>query len=216
MTDTIRIFVGSDVRMRETGMERTLEHSIRAHTRAQVEITFMCALADPEWSGWASQPDLPYRSRGGTWATHFSGFRWCVPEAAGHRGFAIYLDADMIVLGDIAELWRYCLPGRVATLETGATEVMVMDCTLVGPPIDVVRTKVLRMSGMAKTYPRKPIIPALWDLRDSWTERAKLIHYTNMRTQPWHPWPEAFSYPPRHPNKKAHEIWERYHAEAQE
>lgn len=216
MTDPIRIFVGSDSRMRETGMEATLEHSIRAHTSAEVEVTFMTALADPLWSGWASQPDLPYgKGDKKGWATHFSGFRWCVPEAAGHQGFAIYLDADMIVLGDVAQLWRrWRLPGKATTLATGATEVMVIDCSLRGPPIAELRQKPLRMSGMAKPYPRKPVISALWDLRDTWTKGAQLVHYTNMRTQPWHPWPDAFDYPPNHPNRKCQELWEHWHAAA--
>ncbi len=38
--------------------------------------------------------------------TRFSGWRWIVPELYGNQGKAIYLDADQLLLADIAELWE--------------------------------------------------------------------------------------------------------------
>ncbi|MCH6043866.1 glycosyl transferase, partial [Salmonella enterica] len=39
------------------------------------------------------------------WSTPFSAFRWAVPAAAGFQGRALYMDADMLVLCDLAEIW---------------------------------------------------------------------------------------------------------------
>jgi len=59
----------------------------------------MKASNDPSsiWHGWLMR----------NWATPFSGFRWAVPAACGFQGRAIYLDIDMIVRADIAELWEH-------------------------------------------------------------------------------------------------------------
>ncbi len=44
--------------------------------------------------------DEPNRGR-----TGFSFSRFQIPKLAGYKGRALYLDADMQVFGDIAELW---------------------------------------------------------------------------------------------------------------
>ena len=45
-----------------------------------------------------------YSDRG--WPTEFTCFRFAIPEAAGFRSRAIYLDVDMIALGDLRELFE--------------------------------------------------------------------------------------------------------------
>lgn len=75
-----------------------LKSSILRRTQHPVEFT-------ESWSpdsGWSrSLTDKPSLKSG----TKFSGWRWVVPEVYGNTGKAIYLDADQVVLADIAELW---------------------------------------------------------------------------------------------------------------
>ena len=55
-----------------------------------------------------SQIDCGMAGSCGSWATPFSGFRWSAfRKHCGFKGRAIYLDIDMIVLADIAELWHH-------------------------------------------------------------------------------------------------------------
>lgn len=42
--------------------------------------------------------------------------------------------------------------------------------------------------------------------------KTGLIHYTNMRTQPWKPYPTEFEYPP-HPRPDMVALWEMYYEE---
>jgi lipopolysaccharide biosynthesis glycosyltransferase len=80
----IRIVIGTQAN--QYVPQRVLEYSIRKHTSAEVEI-------------------LPTRQtvkrRGGT---RFGFVRFCVPSLCGYQGRAVYMDADQLVLGDVAEL----------------------------------------------------------------------------------------------------------------
>jgi hypothetical protein len=176
----IRVFVGSNEPYRE--QERVLEYSIREHTDADVEITFM----RPGENGLTA-----------CGCTGFSQFRFCVPELAGKRGYAIYLDVDMILLANIAELWVWRRAGKWVCLKNGKTEVSVIDCTLRLPPK-------AQICGMQKAQARAmvsqrmvPCIPPEWNVTDKVTPGMKLLHFTNLRTQPWlgkeHPNPEAMA-----------------------
>jgi hypothetical protein len=102
---TIRIFVGTPANNEDLESQAVLEYSIRKHASEPVDITWMKLSKNPQsfWyssavkrQGWLTQ----------SWATPFSGFRWTIPEFCGFEGRAIYLDIDMIVMADIAELWH--------------------------------------------------------------------------------------------------------------
>jgi hypothetical protein len=75
-----------------------LEYTARKHSSMPIDIVWMKHTNDPMnfWYGWKSE----------TWATPFSGFRWGIPAACGNEGQAIYMDSDMIILADLAELWN--------------------------------------------------------------------------------------------------------------
>lgn len=91
--ETIRVFVGTEIKTQVAF--RVLAHSIRRRTKHPVEITPM--LGHPRWE---------YSTEGFKQGTGFSLRRWLIPEACDWQGRAIYLDADQIVLGDIADLWQ--------------------------------------------------------------------------------------------------------------
>jgi hypothetical protein len=95
----IRIFVGTPANNEDLESQSVLEWSIRKHASMPVDITWMKASNDPGsiWHGWLMR----------NWATPFSAFRWAVPAACSFQGRAIYLDIDMIVRADIAELWKH-------------------------------------------------------------------------------------------------------------
>jgi lipopolysaccharide biosynthesis glycosyltransferase len=163
--------------------------------------------------GWKGQPRTPAAGRG-YWATPFTMFRYAVPELAGHKGFAIYLDADMLVLDDIAELWAYRKVSTWASCDSYkgllADYVSVIDCSA----FKHLRIKDLKEGKYTKfniqefTKP-EPIIPDHWNRLDKYEEPTSLIHYTQMITQPWRPWADVLDYKP-HPNSKAVEFWNKY------
>lgn len=115
--------------------------------------------------------------------TGFSNVRYTI-----ERG--IYLDCDMIVLGDIAELWGYRRPGKFVCLKDGSTEVAVIDCL-----------HYCRNKHQQNLLPKEPIIPLNWNCEDKVSPAAKLVHFTDLKTQPW-----FF----QHPNKEASALYEQY------
>lgn len=111
--DRIRIFVGCDPNDCDLEQMMVLEYSIKKHASMPVDIEWMRLSKDPG-SLWYSDPEHHKGWRTETWATPFSGFRWAVPAACNYQGRAIYMDADMLVLCDMAELWRMPFePGKV-------------------------------------------------------------------------------------------------------
>src|SRR5210317_1933596 len=94
----IKLFVGCDPNGCDAESQMVLEYTARKHCSEDIEIVWMQHSNDPEsfWHGWNSK----------TWATPFSGFRWGIPAYCNFEGQAIYMDSDMIIQGDLAELWN--------------------------------------------------------------------------------------------------------------
>ena len=176
----LKVFIGTEPK--QVRAERVLEYSIRKYASVDVEITMM-RQGDPGFE-WGQGP------------TGFTMFRFAVPELCNHEGFAIYLDCDMLLLADIAELYDYRKPGKWVchSCENGDC-VSVIDCSATALNIYTVR-------GLPKWGVRtvlEPIIdrsiPDKWNSLDL-AEGAALIHFTGLATQPWltnecHPDPEA-------------------------
>jgi hypothetical protein len=97
MQEPVRVFVGYD--QRQPIAYHVLAHSIMRRSSVPVAITPLIL------------SQLPMTRRG---LTEFTFSRFLVPYLAGHRGTAIFLDSDMLVLGDIVELAAYGAPGRPA------------------------------------------------------------------------------------------------------
>ena len=162
----IRVFVGSNDKWADC--EPVLEYSIRKHTGTPVEITFM----RPASIGMCE-----------TGCTSFTNTRFAIPELCNNRGYAIYLDVDMLVLADLAELWQYRTRGKWAILQDGSCEVAVIDCAVKMPPISELEKKKKWEIG----FPSVRKIPMQWNCEDP-TEihsDTKLIHFTDLTRQPW-------------------------------
>jgi hypothetical protein len=90
----IRIFIGFDER--ETVAWHVLTHSILA--RASVPVAFT-PLALNNLQGVFTRPREALQS------TDFSFSRFLTPHLSGYEGWSLFMDCDMLVRRDIAELW---------------------------------------------------------------------------------------------------------------
>lgn len=185
----IRVFVGCAPDGADAESQCVLEHSLRSRCSAPVQITWMIASRDPAspFAGW----DMT------RWATPFSAFRWAVPELCGFRGRAIYMDSDLIVLGDLAELWELELkPGGqiVAARDPGKFCVSLWDCALArGHVLPLPQLRRAdgheRMAAYFKAHPGLVHrFGSRWNYLDSQDADALgdagIVHYTDLATQP--------------------------------
>lgn len=136
-------------------LEGMTERSIRAHTNADVHVVHL----------------YPEQESG---CTGFSNVRYTIDHG-------IYLDVDMIVLGDIEELWSYRKPGRFVCMQDGSSEVAVIDCI-----------HQCRHKSQEHLLPKSRDIPPEWNVEDfkhyqdpELPSGAKLLHFTALDTQPW-------------------------------
>ena len=180
----VRIFIGTDADL-HSDAEKVVEWSIRKYTSSDVQINFIRP-------GWKSG------------CTGFTNHRFLVPELCGHEGYAIYLDVDMLVLGDIEELWNYKTPGKWCTTPM-RDDVSVIDCSAF-PWMTEATAKVLHKNQIRAKIPDHENIPEVWNHCDKWQPDTKLIHYTDLDTQPW-----VFN---NHPNKLISDLFFEYLEEA--
>ena len=96
MEDGLRIYIGYD--KNESVAYHVLSHSILRRSSIPVSIT---PLNKDCLRGFFSRPRGAYDS------TDFSITRFLVPFLSGFRGFSVFMDSDMLVLGDVAELGSY-------------------------------------------------------------------------------------------------------------
>ena len=231
MTEPIRIFVGTDERMGKA--ELALEASVRHHTSAEVEFTWMRLGNGLEFEGWdiGRDPGHPYSGEG--WATDFTNFRWAVPDLADFEGTAIYMDADMVALGDINELVLslsdHALCAWPGEGKHGRPDLIVFNCShrfwlqttwpsigdmkINGWPYHKYRDLIISLHNRC-------VLPPEWDCLDGkgLSANTKLIHFTNMRTQPWRPWPDVFDYDKYGPHRcqEAVDIFWHWHKQGLE
>lgn len=189
----IRIFVGCAPNHEDAESQAVLEWSIHKNTTKPYEITWMKHSDDPKsfWHGWNST----------LWATPFSGFRWGIPAACDYHGKGIYMDSDVIVLGDLAELWHQRFqPGKVALAKGGGSWrycVSLWDCAAMEGvvfPIERLRKVATSHREMVQymashTYLTQEFMGD-WNCLDGFEHKnlldgkLKALHYTDMRTQP--------------------------------
>jgi hypothetical protein len=191
---TIRIFIGSSPNAMDLEAEMALEHSIRRWSSMPVEIEFMRQTkeAGSFWSGWDA--------RG--WATPFSGFRWAIPERCSFEGLAIYTDVDMLVRGDVADLWRMQIaPGAAMISKQPGSEkfcVCLFDCAKMQKhvwPVAKLRADPGAHRHMRRMFASQPRLVQAFPDSQNWNcldgenldagdPRIKLIHFTHIPTQP--------------------------------
>lgn len=196
MSDVIRVFVGCAPAGEDAESLAVLEYTLRRQCSQPVEITWMMVSDDPAsvWGGWNTAG----------WATPFSGLRWAIPEACGYRGRAIYMDCDVILRADIAELWTQRIPPGAMALVRGEgleggklrTCVMLMDCAAFRRwpfPIPVLKASANPQGTVMRWFKdnrvRLAAFEGAWnclDLKGHGLDdpAVKLIHYSQMAHQP--------------------------------
>lgn len=187
--DTVRIYVGSAES--ELLAFRVLEHSIKRHTKLDVDMRTIDNSLAPMPS---DMRYLPY--------TNFSFGRFAIPKLAGYQGRAVYMDSDMIVFRDIEELWNTPFNGAKILVEkiTPATDrekitaVMLMDCSalpwdtteiVAGLGVDYDYDELMSMAPLLSAEMIQDYLPAGWNSLDHFDDNTRLLHYTKVRTQPW-------------------------------
>lgn len=195
--ETIKIFVGCDPNDCDLEQMMVLDYSIAKHTKAPYEIVWMQLSKDPN-SFWYS--DLKRKKGWDTslWVTPFSGFRWGIPAYCDYEGKAIYMDADMLVLSDIQDLWNHPFnEGSIMVAKGGEqihrTCVALWDCAAAKkalPSIKRIKSKAKshnRLIGMLRENPNL-VTPFndnynCLDGEDLPVEEIKILHFTDIDTQ---------------------------------
>ena len=148
--------------------------------------------------------------------TEFSLYRYLIPQLCGYNGRAIYIDSDTVCLADIGELFDTPLDGADFLAKPDAYKgdelwglsVMMIDCEKsrfdleqIVDEIDHGLYSMMDFSQMApgflEHHPYKVgRLDPTWNVFDRWDDQTKLIHYTNLETQPW-----------KYPNHPYGELW---------
>lgn len=190
MSDRIRLFVGCAPDGLDAESLAVLEYSARKHSSLPIDIEWMMISKDPEcfWSGWATE----------SWPTPFSGFRWGIPAFCGFEGRAIYMDSDVMVMRDLAELWEQRIPAHKVVLGKGGGSwrlcVALWDCRAAADvldPIDYLRRDPSshRLTGQ-KIQPHIGAFLGNWNVLDGAgfgdvnDPAIGAHHYTDMSCQP--------------------------------
>lgn len=186
MTDTIKLFVGCAPNGEDAESQMVLEYTARTKSSLPIDIVWMKISEDGYWSGWNSSQ----------WSTPFSGFRWGIPEYCGFEGQAIYMDSDMIIQADLAELWNAPWEDRAVLQSKGGWRFCVSkwNCERARDHL----MPVARMRNIAESHSRycnyfasHPQLIQQFDRR--WNnydgendplDEIKILHYTSMNHQP--------------------------------
>lgn len=200
LIEPMRVFCGLDES--QIVAARVLEYSIRRYASRPVRFFPMLDVSTPE-------PKDP-KNRG---RTGFSFSRFHIPKLASHTGRGLYVDADMQVFGDLAELWEIPFEGAtvMCTRQDEPPEqwkgsswfkpgrqmsVMLLDCErldwdiedIVGG-LDAGRYTYEQLMFDLCVVPPDEIndkLPPEWNHLEHYEPgTTKLLHYTVVPTQPW-------------------------------
>ncbi|MFZ2868501.1 hypothetical protein [Zavarzinia sp.] len=198
----VRIFVGTEPEQYRA--ERVLVFSILKHrdpARAY-EIHLMKDLTGFDRNNW--------------W-TGFTSYRYAIPDLAGRAGRAIYNDVDQIYFADPAELFDLDMKGAAAlAISDEESSVMLIDCERLA---SVWHEDEAHRVHSSVHFQKLAAGAGLWgSMAGDWNARdfeftpgqSRLLHYTTLYKQPWHPFPELFKY--QH-NTEGH-FWHALEAEA--
>lgn len=213
---TIKVFVGTEPKTEIA--RKVLEYSIKKNTKYPTQIIPM--LGD----------DWRIKTPNGS-GTGFSLLRWDIPSRCNFQGAAIYLDADMLCLGDIADLYQadakypndkssvWCTyqTSKWFKENTPETSCMLIDCEkarnnqwqlkyitniLNQQPKGDRRMYVRIMRALDHQFAPQQI-PDSWNRLNSIKEPTNILHYTKEDQQPWY-----------FPSNKHTDIWKQYLIEA--
>jgi Glycosyl transferase family 8 len=218
IVEPMRVFCGLDES--QIVASRVLEYSIRKHATRPVRFYPMMNVETP------IPRDPENRGR-----TGFSFSRFHIPSLAGHKGRALYVDADMQVFGDLAELWDLPFDG-VKVMCTRQDEppeewkgsswfkpgrqmsVMLLDCErldwdvnkIVGGLDEGLYNYGQLMFELCIVQPDEisDAIPPAWNHLEHYEPgETKLLHYTVVPTQPW-----------KNNKNRLRQLWEPVYEEA--
>ncbi|BAS59559.1 lipopolysaccharide biosynthesis protein [Leptolyngbya boryana NIES-2135] len=224
MTDRVNVFIGSG---EASLLERkVLMYSLRKHAQQDLDIYVLNGTHNAiELND--QPPFLAPMSLRAKYCnvTEFSLYRYLIPELCQFQGRAIYVDSDMICLTDISKLFETSLNGChfLAKRESYAhmgdafwgLSVMLIDCDRTRFNLEQILDEIDQ--GLYTYSDFSCMSPAFlahhsyqigeldphWNVFDYWDASTKLIHYTNLLTQPW-----------KHPNHPYGELWFQYLDEA--
>ena len=201
-------------------------YSLRKHTKRDLEVYVFngthnaIELNDNEPFSAPMSLRVKYRN-----ITEFSLYRFLIPELCNFQGRAIYIDSDTICLSDIAELFDTPMGGADFLAKHDAypgealwgLSVMLVDCAKsrfnLEQIIDEIDSSLYSMTDFScmssrflshHPYTIGQLDPN-WNVFDRWDAQTRLIHYTNLETQPW-----------KYPNHPYGELWFQYFHEARE
>ena len=203
--EMIKVFVGCDPNNCDLEQMMVLDYSIHKHTSVPVEIIWMQLSRDPS-SYWYSNPETGEGWNTVKWATPFSGFRWAIPEYCDYSGRAIYMDADVVILSDLAALWQHPIDGKSIVAAKSKADMTrlctcIWDCSKAQGfvlPIEQLRADAdshQQMMDLIRDNP-KMVEP----YQDSYNcvdgeelavEDIKILHYSDMGTQFSHKYSQA-------------------------
>jgi len=216
----VKIFIGSG---EQSLLERkVLIYSLRKHTDRELDISVFNGTHNAiEKEGQApvlAPLPLPLKYRN---QTEFSLYRYLIPELCSYQGRAIYLDSDTVCLADIGNLFDLSisecdfLAKREYAEQDGepmwGLSVMLIDCERTRFPLTEIFSEIdqglysyTEFSQMGKKFQTRRAykigeLDPSWNSFDRPDADTKLIHYTNLSTQPWkysgHPYGKLwFSY----------------------
>lgn len=222
--EKVRLFIGSG---EASAVERkVLIYSIRKNTKSNVDIyVFNGTHNSLELN---DEPPVPinmslrikYKN-----VTEFSNYRFLIPSICNYEGRAIFVDSDTICLSDINDFFSQDMNGcdflakKDAYNHGGADKwglsMMLLDCTKSRFDLEKYMDEVdegryqysdyhQMTPAFLKYHPFNigPIDPK-WNDFDHYDRDTKLIHYTNLYSQPW-----------KAPGHKFGQLWFSYFKEA--
>ena len=199
LVEPLKVFIGSEPSQEVAAS--VLEHSIISRCSRPVRVTLLPS----------STSRVPKDARNRP-RTRFSFSRFLIPSMCEFRGRALYLDADMQVFGDIAELWRIPFDGKRVlctsqpapdvSKDNGAfragrqMSVMLLDCARLDWDIDSIIDGLDRgefsyeelMFDLCIVPPDDidDRLPPEWNHLGGYEPGVtKLLHYTGVQMQPW-------------------------------
>lgn len=199
------IFIGSGEA--STLERKVLIHSLRKHSSKPLDIRVFNGTHNTVEQDNRSPTLVPMSVRVKYQnITEFSNYRFVIPQLCEYKGRAIWLDSDMICLGDIQTLFDVDL-GNADMMAKSFTfaqrdvrwglSVTLFDCSRcrfdLDRYLDDIEQKHFKYNDLHQMtesflsrHPfRLAVLDDRWNDYDELHHDTRLIHYTNLHTQPW-------------------------------
>jgi lipopolysaccharide biosynthesis glycosyltransferase len=220
----IRVFIGSG---EASLLERKVAiYSLKKHTQRKLEIYVFNgthnAIELNEQEPFLAPLSLRLKYQN---ITEFSLYRFLIPQICNYQGKAIWIDSDTVCIADIAELFDTPLNGcnflakaeayNTTSQNLWGLSVMLIDCEQTRFDLETYFDEIAQglytytdFSCMSPAFlAHHPFkigqMDSQWNVFDYCDEQTKLIHYTNLTTQPW-----------KYPHHPYGELWFEYFEEA--